>query len=910
MTYQGAMAATSRELDIRGTITLPDTTVINLTNSHIMAYTIDEGGARIPLGSAASSSYTLELSNAQGEWFPGGSIVSYKSILGALVSIEIGVKHDGAYEYEPAGVWYVHKPSGKEGGTRFVLRGNDALFTAYDGWYDDSAINYSSSTTVTTILEHIKGLGVTIGGTLACNATAVIASRPDWGANCTIRQALSFIAGVGGCFVAIDRTGALQLVKVNSGAAAKPISTVSYMELENDNTFFAFNRVKIMPRGATAGAAYIEAALQPAPEAGNNTIVITDNPLFAVGATNLQTMATELATALSGYNLDLMTFTHRGDPTMILGDRVSITDRRGETITTPIIQQTMQFGAGFRSTISCRISLGATLPSTISPNGTISSVAFGKGTLDPFVLMLKSITSQHIAADAITTTELATGAITADKAIIADGAIGNAQIKDLTLEKGKFAAATITALNTDALNAVKAYVQSMVAGNITADQMWVDIATIARAQLTTANIENADITWADINTLAAEIATVAKAQITTANIVSANIDWASIVALESAIATIANAEIGTADIDWAHVKDLVAGTAILTQGVGGEFYFSKLAVTDANMLSLTVGEMVVKGSDGLFYSIIPDGSGGVTTVQKFVGNDDIEDLSIDADEKVIDGSITARTLNAEEIFAETATIQTLIGANIDVDELFARDATVTQINAVDIRGNGYLQMALSDYATITLVEGAISTAVGSVQTDVDDIAVRLSTAEQILTSDSITSLVRTSTEYKTDMQNVADEISTVQSELGNKADTSALANYATTDFVNEIKSTEITQRNDAIEFAISKETKRAEGVEKEIKEFTNTAKTYFMFLPEGLEIGKDGSPFKTLLGDQKLSFKQGGVEVAFIQYNRLYISVAEIMDMLTLGKATTGYTDIKTTKYGNEGGISGVWRAN
>jgi hypothetical protein len=52
------------------------------------------------------------------------------------------------------------------------------------------------------------------------------------------------------------------------------------------------------------------------------------------------------------------------------------------------------------------------------------------------------------------------------------------------------------------------------------------------------------------------------------------------------------------------------------------------------------------------------------------------------------------------------------------------------------------------------------------------------------------------------------------------------------------------------------------------------------------------------------------VEVAYIQYNRLYISVAEIMDILTLGKATTGYTDIITTKYGNEGGISGVWRAN
>ena len=322
------------------------------------------------------------------------------------------------------GVWYVHKPSGKEGGTRFVLRGYDKLMTEYNDPFDDSALNYEGSVTLADILSIF---GFAIGGTLACNSTAAIAARPDWGAACTVRQALGYVAAAGGCFVQVDRTGALQLVKVNSGAAAKAISTASYMELENDNAYFAFNRLKIKPRGGRR-TAYTESAINTGiPEAGNNTLVMIDNPLFADGAANLQTMTTALATALSGYSLDLMTFSHRGDPTMVLGDRVTITDRRGETITTPIIQQTMQFGAGFRSTISCRISLEAMLPSTISPNGTISSVAFGKGTVDPSVLMFKSITSQHIAADAITTTELAAGAITADKAIIANGAITSAQ---------------------------------------------------------------------------------------------------------------------------------------------------------------------------------------------------------------------------------------------------------------------------------------------------------------------------------------------------------------------------------------------------------------------------------------------------------------------------------------------------
>ena len=56
----------------------------------------------------------------------------------------------------------------------------------------------------------------------------------------------------------------------------------------------------------------------------------------------------------------------------------------------------------------------------------------------------------------------------------------------------------------------------------------------------------------------------------------------------------------TADIDWSHIKDLATDTAIITQGTAGELYIARLAVTEANMVSLTVGELVVKGTDGQF----------------------------------------------------------------------------------------------------------------------------------------------------------------------------------------------------------------------------------------------------------------------------------------------------------------------
>lgn len=566
MTYQMAMQATSRELDIRGTLTLPDTTVISLTNSHIMAYSIDEGANEIPLGSAQSSSYTLELSNAQGEWFRGGSMIGLRAIKGARVEVEIGVYHDGAYEYKPAGVWYVNQPSGREGATRFTLKGADALLTSYDMRLDDSGITYGATTDLNAVYNGIKAAhSLTIGGALVCNGGAIIASRPDWGEGCTVRNALAFIAAAGGCFLQIDRTGALQMVPVKTAGTARLVATDSYLELENANAYFAFNRIKVMPRGAQADTAYVEGTVNAGlPEAGNNTIVMTDNPIFPNGASNLQAMVGALATALSGYEIDVLTFRHRGDPTMVLGERVQVTDTRGMDVSAPILQQSLKYNAGLSSTISSMISLEVMQPSAISRNGTLSPIAFGKGSLDPSVLIAKSITAQYIANKSLTSEEI--------------------------------------------------------------------------------DVES----------------------------------------LEADIAVIVQAKIDTADINWANIKDLVTGTAIITEGVGGKLFINRLAVTEANMVSLTVGELIVKGSDGLFYAVSVDGSGSIVTELKQVSNDDVADASIYGSEKIIEGTITAATLNATDIFANNAIIQQMIAAHLDVDTLFAREGTIEQLRLMDL----------------------------------------------------------------------------------------------------------------------------------------------------------------------------------------------------------------------------------
>ena len=316
--------------------------------------------------------------------------------------------------------------------------------------------------------------------------------------------------------------------------------------------------------------------------------------------------------------------------------------------------------------------------------------------------------------------EIADGSVSGVK-LLPGSVNANSVMRNATIGYAKIAQAAIEQLAADSIVAIRADIHEIVAGSVTTDQLYADLARLAVAQITTANIKEANIDWAQIAELTAQIASISKAQITTANINEANINWAQITSLSAAIADIATAKIGeaeiksaqitdleaevariaaakiaVADIDWAHIKDLVAGTAIFTAGVGDKLHIARLAVTEANMVSLSVGELLVKGQDGSFYSVSVDADGNIVTEKKQVENSDVKDLSINAGEKIIEGTVTAACLNANDIFANNATIKKLIAANIDVDTLFAREATINSLNAMDIRGNKYLQLYVTD----------------------------------------------------------------------------------------------------------------------------------------------------------------------------------------------------------------------
>ena len=478
-------------------------------------------------------------------------------------------------------------------------------------------------------------------------------------------------------------------------------------------------------------------------------------------------------------------------------------------------------------------------------------------------------------------------------------AIQTAHIQDAAITKAKIAEATIGELNATAITAISAKIQELAAENITTDELYAALATIAVAQITAANIEKANINWADIGELAAQIATIAQAQITTANINSANIDWASIANLNAEIAKIAkaqitaaniesaaidwaaikdlnaavakialaqlttanisnaeidwasigqlqadiaklvNASIQTADIDWARIKDLTAGTAIIEKGVNGKLYVADLAVTEANMASLTVGELIVKGADGCFYALSIAEDGTVTTEKKSVGDADISENSVSGG-KLIEKTITARELNVASIFADEALVGAITAANIDVSSLFAAEAFIAQLNAVDISGNESLRL---------VVDAAKDEALDATGEAVAQIAL---TAEQIRS------------EVKRDYA-TADQVSQMNETLSTLAEQSE-NNFTWT----------VTKVNEIIEDAAASDNLTREQL--------NLIHTYMRFGEDGLTIGKAGNPLTFRVVNDRLAFYMNDTEVAYLSDNKLYVTQAEILARLQIGK--------------------------
>lgn len=154
---------------------------------------------------------------------------------------------------------------------------------------------------------------------------------------------------------------------------------------------------------------------------------------------------------------------------------------------------------------------------------------------------------------------------------------------------------------------------------------------------------------------------------------------------------------GSITADRMKAKTITAESGILADGVVGTAQIADGSITSAKIVSLsadviTAGTLSVKrlilvGEDGLIYNINAAAS-GLTA----------EELTDEKYQNQINGTvIVAKSITAAQIAAESITGNEILAGsitagNIDVAGLFADEATINAINAMDISSNSYLKL--------------------------------------------------------------------------------------------------------------------------------------------------------------------------------------------------------------------------
>ena len=120
----------------------------------------------------------------------------------------------------------------------------------------------------------------------------------------------------------------------------------------------------------------------------------------------------------------------------------------------------------------------------------------------------------------------------------------------------------------------------------------------------------------------------------------------------------------------------------------------------------------------------------------------------------------------------------------------------------------------------------------------------------------------------------------------------------------------IAQTDEALTDSVDTLTQRISDQEDALLDYKHETSTYFRFNTDGLNIGKqedgDESPYSINIDNEKMGFLQNGVEIAYVQYNKMHINAIEAMDRLSVGAASDGgYFDFISTVYG----MGVKWRA-
>jgi len=286
-------------------------------------------------------------------------------------------------------------------------------------------------------------------------------------------------------------------------------------------------------------------------------------------------------------------------------------------------------------------------------------------TIDRMIKMELGSVGKTLANSGITTWQIPDG-FSGSK--IANQTVGNAALKDAIIAARHLQADSI---NTKALQAESVTAEKLAAGAITADK--IDTGTLNAAALNAVTAKVESLTASDIETDR----------------------------LAAALAAFTVITAGTAEFDRATIQHLVAQALNLSFGTADEVFIENLRVAYGQMVQATIGNLVIKASDGKYYRIDVTSGGNVTATPVSVSEDEIDAGQTDDGRVIVETNITAESLNTSNLLATYALINRIDAARIDVDELFAREAFIAKLTTSAIYNDTSLQMVIGKYGDLS-----------------------------------------------------------------------------------------------------------------------------------------------------------------------------------------------------------------
>lgn len=347
--------------------------------------------------------------------------------------------------------------------------------------------------------------------------------------------------------------------------------------------------------------------------------------------------------------------------------------------------------------------------------GSVGASQLGSDVISARHVQAESINTDALQAKAVTAEKLAAGAVKADN--IEAGSITANKIASGAVSADKIAAGAITA---DKIGAGAITADKLAAGAITADKL--DAEAISANAVAAIIAEFQHITAEDItaNELYSSFAHIV--EIAAGSIAAGTVDADK---LAAALAQVVNLQVSTGKFTLAEIKNLLANAFVLEQGIADSIYIKNLAVTAANLLSATLGELVLKGSDGRYYKIVVGSDGTIATERVSVTGDEISAGTTNGGQMIVETTANIADLNATTIKGSQAVLDTILTQSLTAGKITAGQALiasatiptlyVTSVNAlgnsIDFSANKSIRLMVSQrskvYRQETAPEGAL-----------------------------------------------------------------------------------------------------------------------------------------------------------------------------------------------------------